>query len=185
MNKKRIILIAGFVLLVELVVTVWLLYLHSQTIEVIDNIAFIKAVGNQCRWKLENDCTVRITERNLTAIRDVRSLNVSGMGLTDLSGIEYFHRMNNLDCSDNALTELDDISECTALKELDCSGNSLTELDVSGLSWLIELDCSSNALSVLNISECMALKELNCSGNNLEEFDCSFNGLTKLDMSNC
>ena len=57
-------------------------------------------------------------------IAGVTGLDVSGMGIQDLRGIEYFTELESLDCSDNALTSLD-LSANTALQTLEAGGNRL------------------------------------------------------------
>ncbi|MGN0606199.1 MAG: hypothetical protein ACI4JM_06730, partial [Oscillospiraceae bacterium] len=61
-------------------------------------------------------------------IESVTLIDVTDMGISDLTGIEYF----------------------TALKTLNCSGNSLTSLDVSKNTTLTELYCSANPLIAVN-----------------------------------
>lgn len=55
---------------------------------------------------------------------DIKTLNVSGLGILDLRGIEYFSELENLDCSDNELTSLD-LSKNPALQVLNAEGNRL------------------------------------------------------------
>ena len=55
---------------------------------------------------------------------NVHTLDVSGLGIQDLRGIEYFSQLENLDCSDNKLTSLD-LSKNPALQVLNAEGNQL------------------------------------------------------------
>ena len=57
-------------------------------------------------------------------IAGVTGIDVSGMGIRDLRGIEYFTELESLDCSDNELTSLD-LSANTALQTLNAGGNRL------------------------------------------------------------
>src|SRR5688572_15779471 len=57
-------------------------------------------------------------------------LNVSTLNISDLTGIEAFTALTNLDCSINSLTNLD-LSSNTALTVLKCYFNQLTTLDIS------------------------------------------------------
>lgn len=132
--------------------------------------------------------TLSQEERNATVIY------VLGMGIKDLTGIEFFPELENLDCSENQLTQLD-VSKNPNLKRLVCYGNKLTSLDVSGNTSLTELYCYTNQLTSLNLGENANLDILNCvvnrltsldlSGNaNLTRLACSSNLLTSLDVSN-
>ena len=132
--------------------------------------------------------TLSQEERNATVIY------VLGMGIKDLTGIEFFPELENLDCSENQLTQLD-VSKNPKLKRLVCYENMLTSLDVSGNTSLTELHCYTNQLTSLNLGENANLDILNCvvnrltsldlSGNaNLTRLACSSNLLTSLDVSN-
>ena len=107
-------------------------------------------------------------------------INLSGLGITDLSGLEYFPNLKSLECSNNYIKTLD-LSNNTKLTSLSCDNNSLTSLDISNCSALKTLNCSNNQLSSLDISNYTALAELNCSHNQLSSLDISNNKkLTKL-----
>ena len=127
-------------------------------------------------------------------ISGVTSLNVSNYNIADLTGIEDFIALINLNCFDNQLTSLD-VSNSTALTELSCSNNQLTSLDVSNNTALTILSCSNNQLTSLDVSNNTALTGLSCSNNQLTSLDVSnstaltncivFNNqLTSLDVSN-
>ena len=55
---------------------------------------------------------------------DISVLDISGLGIRDLQGIEYFSELENLDCSDNELTSLD-LSKNPALQVLNAEDNQL------------------------------------------------------------
>ncbi|MCI9006171.1 MAG: hypothetical protein HFH39_13275 [Lachnospiraceae bacterium] len=52
----------------------------------------------------------------------VVSMDISGLGIQDLRGIEVFTELKSLDCSGNSLIELD-LSALPALEEFRCEGN--------------------------------------------------------------
>lgn len=160
--------------------------------QVIDNKAFIEAVGEQVAWTTNEDGNVSLTPENLAAIESVTSLTVSGQSLSDLSGIEYFVNLISLDCQKNQLTSLD-VSNLTKLTVLTCNENQLTSLDVSSLTNLSNLYCQYNQLKTLDVSQNTALSNLNCSNNQLTELNvaknpklqtlsCANNQLTALDI---
>ena len=102
------------------------------------------------------------------------------MSISDLTGIEEFTALTELDCGGHQLTSLD-VSMNTALTGLACGGNQLTSLDVSKNTALTELFCSGNQLISLDVSKNTALTELYCSDNNLTSLDVSKNtALTEL-----
>ena len=126
-------------------------------------------------------------------IAKATEIEVRSEDISDLTGIEYFTELKELDCYDNQLMKLD-VSQNTKLETLNCSYNQLTELDVSGCKALKTLECYSNRFTSLNVSGCMELGLLNCSDNQLtsldvskntemKTLDCSDNQLTSLDVS--
>jgi Leucine-rich repeat (LRR) protein len=134
----------------------------------------------------------------LSDITNVKSIDVSNSGITNLSGIEYFSSLETLICKGNSLTTLN-VSYNRALKYLDCSNNPLTTLDVSKNILLVELYCDgivsiknkisntkTNAavsLTVLDLSNNPFLTKLSCSNNQLVSLDVSKN--THLATLNC
>lgn len=138
--------------------------------QVIDNKAFIEAVGEQVAWTENKDGNVSLTPENLAAIENVRSLDVSEKSLSDLSGIEYFVNLTSLDCKKNNLTSLD-VSSLTELSILYCQNNRLTTLDVSQNTALWNLNCSNNQLSELDVANNPKLQTLSCANNELTALD--------------
>ncbi len=127
-------------------------------------------------------------------IAEVDTIDVTSMGIADLSGVEYFTALQYLFCDDNAITELD-ISNNSELVGFRCIDNQLTELDISNnlaLEWVLG---SGNAITELDISNNPALKQVEFDDNQLTELDtsnnpvieqvtCSGNAIIELDISN-
>ena len=125
----------------------------------------------------------------------VTSVEVSKKKISSLAGIEYFEKLQVLDCARNELASLD-VSKCTALTVLDCSENQLPSLDVSKCTALMEFYCYNNQLPSLDVSKCTKLMKFYCGKNQLPsldvskctllmDFDCNSNQLTSLDVSGC
>ncbi len=120
------------------------------------------------------------------------SIEVSGLGIKSLEGIEFFPNLSKLDCSNNVLSSLD-LPSNWILTELDCADNPLAQLDLSQLPRLTILDCSRNQLTRLTLNPITALEHLICTGNELTNLDlnaeklitlyCSGNHLSDLDLS--
>lgn len=110
-----------------------------------------------------------LTEAELSAIR---TLDLSGLGLTSLEGIELFPALERLYCAGNQLTELD-LRQNTALTALNCSWNQLSRLDLTGLAQLTSLNCENSRLSELILEGCEALETLLAQNNNLTYLDLS------------
>ncbi|OJF77460.1 MAG: hypothetical protein BKP49_00240 [Treponema sp. CETP13] len=101
-------------------------------------------------------------------------LNISNLGISDLTGIEEFSQLQGLICTNNTLTELD-LSNNTKLQFLYCFKNNLTKLNLGNNASLKVLLCGNNNLEELDINATPALKVL----------DCSNNKFAKLTIQNC
>ena len=99
-------------------------------------------------------------------LADVSYLDLEYWNISDLTGIEYFKGLTELDCSDNDLIALD-VSALINLEYLDCRNNQLISLNVDGLTELNDLYCDNNQLTKLDMSSCAELDELYCKNNNI------------------
>ncbi|WP_298422508.1 hypothetical protein [uncultured Kordia sp.] len=134
-------------------------------------------------------------------INTITILDVSDKNIADLTGIEDFTSLEELDCQANGLTSLN-VSQNLALKELRCGNgpavvdnpNQITSLDVSQNINLEILHCDNNPLNTLDVSlntnlvtlDCLrtGITDLDVSLNtNLESLTCGYNNLTSLDIS--
>ena len=126
-------------------------------------------------------------------VASVSSLNVSGKGIMQLTGIEDFISLSELYCQDNLLTSLS-LSTNNKLIILDCSENDLSSLKITDLVELKILRCSFNKITGINLSNNKLLEEFHCDHNllktlnlkdNLEltEFNCANNQFTVLTIT--
>ena len=135
------------------------------------------------------------SERNTDAM-NLGPANIYGSGrnIESLKGIEYFTKLETLNCSSNKITELD-MSSNSELKILGCYRNQLTQLNVSSNDKLTSLSCGNNQLTALDVNSNLNLTLLSCRNNqltslnlshnsNLMSLDCDNNQLTFLDLSN-
>ncbi|MDE5843866.1 MAG: hypothetical protein K2H44_00580 [Muribaculaceae bacterium] len=124
----------------------------------------------------------------------VRSIKVDNKGIYNLDGIQYFSKIERLECEFNKLSSLD-LTNNTALKELICYRNELVSLDISKCTALTVLKCDNNQLTNLNLSNCVLLENLTCIKNPisfidlskcklLQYLECSECQLTRLSLSN-
>lgn len=104
----------------------------------------------------------------------VEELQLSGLGINSLKGIEYFTALKQMDCSENQLRDID-VSKNTVLRELECGHNQLSSIDISNNNMLYGLGCSNNQLTSIDVSKSANLEILLCNGNKIE----------RLDVSNC
>ena len=141
----------------------------------------------------------------LTAnIENIWVLEVNNQNISDLTGLEDFTALINLQCDSNQLKTLNvsnntalwklscrmnnltslDVSQNTALEFISCGLNQLTSFDVSKNTALIGLDCSKNNLTSLNLSNNTALKFLYCYSNQLKILDLRNGNNTNINSFN-
>ncbi|WET05007.1 T9SS type A sorting domain-containing protein [Flavobacterium sp. YJ01] len=127
----------------------------------------------------------------------IKSLDLSGSSITNLTGIQDFKSLKVLDCSNNKLKSLDitkninlekleaysnliagtiDISQNLKLTSFNASQNYLTNLDFSKNLALKQMRCYGNLLSDINLTQNLALTGLFIDGNKLTTIDISKNG---------
>ncbi|UKM65528.1 T9SS type B sorting domain-containing protein [Flavobacteriaceae bacterium GSB9] len=97
-------------------------------------------------------------------INKITNLYLLDKGISDLTGIEDFKALTNLDCSFNKLTNID-VSSNLNLTELYCNDNLLTNINISKNLNLIRLWCFKNKLTNLDISNNDNLISLRCEDN--------------------
>ena len=122
---------------------------------------------------------------------EVKKINVRGMLIYKLEGIEHFKNLEQLICESNPLSSLD-LSNNKVLRNLNCSNNQLKSLDLSNNKVLRNLNCSNNQLKSLDLSNNKDLRFLWCNDNQISELDtknkdlsylyCQNNRLTSLDV---
>ena len=127
-------------------------------------------------------------------VMNVTSLDVSGLGIKDLTGIEIFRNLMHLNCSNNYLMILE-LNKNTKLKTLDCSINRLSTLNIEKNKELVTINCSDNQIVDLTATTRMSnLETLKCDCNmvalidltkntNLKTVDCRDNKIRNLDLS--
>ncbi|WP_430412057.1 leucine-rich repeat domain-containing protein [Kordia sp.] len=80
-----------------------------------------------------------------------------------------------LTISNRQIADLTGIDDFTALEELNCTGNNLTSLDLSQNAALRDLKCYFNELTSINLTQNTALERLECFTNNLTTIDLTQN----------
>ncbi|MFP4845578.1 T9SS type A sorting domain-containing protein [Winogradskyella sp. PE311] len=102
-------------------------------------------------------------------IDTVLFLDINGNAIADLTGIEDFNALEELNCSNNVINDID-LSANVNLLNVDCSNNLITILDVSNNSLITTLNCSNNAIASIDLESNSDLTELNISNNILTAF---------------
>jgi Leucine-rich repeat (LRR) protein len=106
-------------------------------------------------------------------INQITSLSVANRLISDMTGIEDFVSLQNLNCSRNyGITELN-VTTLPDLERLSCSENQLTELNLLSNSKLTHLATFITNIESLNLFNNIHLISLNCEVCQLTELDVS------------
>jgi hypothetical protein len=117
--------------------------------------------GSYFKIDANNDGEIQLSEA-----QQVSYLDVSNSNILNLTGIEAFVQLIELNCTSNYVTTLN-TATLINLRTLRCGGNELTTLDVSTNTQLINLLCEGNHIVSLDIQMLANLETLNASGNEL------------------
>lgn len=119
-----------------------------------------------------------ITLGGVTFKSDVSELNLSGLGIYDLSALADCRNLTRLDLSGNNISDLSPLMDIPHLTWLDLADNSLSDLSpIMGLSSISTLDVSGNGISsTAPLSMLTGLIELHIDHNPIRDFS----GLKKL-----
>ncbi|MFK8060432.1 MAG: ELWxxDGT repeat protein [Polaribacter sp.] len=133
-----------------------------------------------------------VTTSNINVLTE---LNIAGLNIDDLTGIEDFDELITLNVSSNNLTTLN-TSGNRKLVELIAGHNQLTTITTSNNLQLKKVDIQSNQLESISFTSSGLLEVLNCKGNSnlseitltnntfLKELDVSYCGFTNLSIGN-
>jgi hypothetical protein len=144
-------------------------FVLSQNVYIPDS-TFKTALIVQNNIDTNYDGEIQVSE----AIAFTGGIYVPAWGINDLTGIEAFINLTELDCSWNNITTLD-ISANTELVFLDIHNNLLMDLDLNSNIALQHLICLNNQFDSLDLTYNANLKTLNCTYNNITELDLSAN----------
>lgn len=111
-------------------------------------------------------------EPDFSKAAEITSLDLSNGYIRDLSGIQYFENLEELNIANNEISDLSPLSGCAKLKKLDASGQYISNLGVlSTLKELTELNLADNELTTLSsLKELTELQRLDVSGNEIVVF---------------
>lgn len=127
---------------------------------------------------LNNDGEIQLSEASI-----VDSMNIYGLKLFSLKGIESFTTLRYINCGSNNLDSLD-LSQNQSLRYLDCSFNQLRSLNIGVKPKLSMVICSNNNIPELDITKCDSLVYLNCQRNEIKSLDISLNrNILKLECN--
>ncbi len=112
------------------------------------------------------------------------AIDVSGLSISDLTGIEAFLNITELKASDNALTTVN-LSNNTQLVTLWIRDNNLSTIDLGNITNLDQLFLNGNELTTIDLSDNTQIDELALHDNNLSAIDLTeLTALTEISISN-
>ena len=111
-----------------------------------------------------------------TEVNAVQKMDISNLGIVDITGLNYFVHLTELFCNGNSIRILD-LSANTALQYVECNDNLLHSIDVSANPNLHYLSCMNNNLTTINVANNLKLDNFYCDNNNIKVLDLSNNVL--------
>lgn len=109
-------------------------------------------------------------EIEFSEAEEVTILKINKKGITDLSEINFFKNLIELQCYDNKIDSLI-IQDLPKLKKINCRTNNLSFLKLERLKSLEELIAGMNQLTSADIYDCSNLKVLYLQENKLKNLD--------------
>jgi Secretion system C-terminal sorting domain len=109
-------------------------------------------------------------EIEVVEAQNIKSLNVSNSGISDLSGISSFASLKWLRCANNLLTEIV-IDDSILIESLIANNNAISSISVNFASNLEGIDLSYNNLTSFALSDCINWETLNLSHNQLSSLE--------------
>lgn len=164
-------------------------YIASTAMPYAINVVGSIVITGHDKIDVNNDGEIQVSEA-----QTILSLEINNKNISNLTGIEAFINLVNLECYNNLIPSIN-LNQNTNLKYLDCSNNLLTILDVTQNTNLLRNFCRDNQLSNLNLSQNILLNMLICRNNqltsldvtqnlNLIHLDCSSNQFINLNLNN-
>lgn len=124
----------------------------------------------------------KVITKNIAA--QVPSISCPCMGISNLSGLQYFTSLRSLDLSCNKLTDGTFFAQMHSLNKLKVSENKLVMLNLQGVPALNYLDASDNVLTSVLLDADSYVNFLDLSNNNLSQMDLSIQtALNYVDLS--
>ena len=138
----------------------------------------LSAALPNCAIHSETKAVTDITIGGIRFQSDVERLDLSGLGLQDISVLKSCANLRQLNLSGNAIGDLSPLMNLPVLERLNVSDNNLTDLrPLIGMGTLRKVDASHNAVTdTAAVGAMTGLTELNLSDNPLTDFS----GLEKL-----
>ena len=94
--------------------------------------------------------------------------------IKDLTGIEFFDSLQELNCSFNQIKSLN-LSKNIALEYLYGDENDLDEIDIRNNKLLLHVHCARNRITKIDVSQNLELVHLDCNNNPIDSLDFSKN----------
>jgi hypothetical protein len=138
---------------------------HTQNLNIPDA-NFKSALVSNNAINTNGDTEIQVTE----AVFYLGTINVSNQFIFDITGIEAFINVTEINIGSNFFTAFPAMSS-NELTHLYCGNNLLTSLDVSGFSNLELLYCGQNDIVSLDLTANSNIKYLKCDDNDLTSLD--------------
>lgn len=158
MKKKGLRWIGALVVLLIALTSVWLISANAAAV-----------IINDAKLESALKSALNTTELTASKLESLTELDLSGKGITDLTGLEKAKNLRVLSLRNNQIKDLSSLASLTLLETLDVCGNKVSSLTpLSGLNNLRVLQVTDNAVSDLSpVSALKMLQFVFCERNKL------------------
>jgi len=158
------------------------LNIRGNWIREADWLALVQAIPETSCYASNEHIIKTLTVGGVTFDSDVTELDLSGLGLTDLSPLKACSALQRLDISDNKISYVSALEDMDTLTWLDLSGNRISNIGAAEhLKRLTYLDISDNSVTDLSpLAGLTGLTELYVSGNPTYHGHDALTGMTNL-----
>ena len=146
---------------------------NAQNVNIPDNNFKTALLGN-LQFNPNQDTEISYAE----AAAATGQMDVSGLSISDLTGIEAFTGISMLFCEDNNLSSLD-VSNNVSLTSLSAYNNQLNSIVLNNNS-LESVSLSNNNISFINVSTSLNIVSLSLNDNPISMIDVTSNSLIEL-----
>lgn len=166
-------------------------YIGQNGITIPDK-AFFNYLTDPARGIFEMDSgnnIVRMTDAGLEFV----TMDISGLGIKSLAGIEHFPQLEYLNCNGTSVESLD-LSRNKELLYLFCRSTDIRALDIRDNTKLIQLDCQGTYLSSIDLTKNRELNSVDISKTNISSVNiannpalmrlyCGMTGISSLNLT--
>lgn len=148
---------------------IWASTIDTQSITFTDASLYNALKTKLSQYIISREDSNKTLEIRKDGIPNIRELDLSNAGISNIAGLENFTALTTLQLSKNNINNISNLSSLTNMKTLNLSNNVINNIDpISSLTGITNLNVSSNKITdITGISNLSNLQTLDVSNNAL------------------